>query len=113
MSDDEMPPAGMGGMGDMGDMSGSDDDGDMPVGGGPLPEGVEKEVITEADSANWKTPKAGDEVTVHYVGTLASDGSEFDSSRGRGQPFVFTMGRGQATWRPQGRVGCAPPEFIG
>merc|ERR1719291_1386208 len=58
-----------------------------------LPDGITKEVITEGSA--WKKPKAGDEVTVHYVGTLQSDGSEFDSSRGRGQPFVFTLGKGQ------------------
>jgi len=32
---------------------------------------------------------------VHYVGTLESDGSEFDSSRGRGDPFTFTLGQSQ------------------
>lgn len=93
MSDDEMPPVGDMGMDD--DMSDEDmphDDMEMPQ---ELPEGIEKEILTEAPSDSWRKPKRGEEVTVHYVGTLQSDGSEFDSSRGRGKPFEFTLGRGQ------------------
>ena len=32
---------------------------------------------------------------MHYVGTLASNGSQFDSSRAKGRPFRFTIGIGQ------------------
>lgn len=51
-------------------------------------------IIEDTKIGDGAEAKAGMLVAVHYVGTL-TDGKKFDSSRDRGQPFVFQLGAGQ------------------
>lgn len=39
--------------------------------------------------------KLSDLLSLHYTGKLHASGDEFDSSIPRGEPFVFTLGKGQ------------------
>lgn len=41
-----------------------------------------------------ESPRPGQNVTVHYTGTL-ENGTKFDSSVDRGQPFTFPIGKGR------------------
>lgn len=49
-------------------------------------------VITQEGQGS--NPIAGNDVSVHYNGTLL-DGTKFDSSYDRGQPFSFSLGKGR------------------
>ena len=53
--------------------------------------GVDIEIIKEG---RLPTPKPGQKVTVHYTLTL-QNGKKIDSSRDRGVPFEFTVGKGE------------------
>lgn len=50
-------------------------------------------MLREGDQATY--PKKGDKLTMHYKGTLASNGTQFDSSYDRGLPFKFKIGKGE------------------
>lgn len=56
--------------------------------------GLQYEVVQEGTGAS---PKATDQVTVHYTGTLL-DGTKFDSSVDRGQPATFPVGQVIPGW---------------
>lgn len=62
-----------------------------------LPLALGAEVTTDYTVTNECSRKTqrGDSISVHYRGTLASDGSEFDASYNRGTPLDFTVGKGQ------------------
>jgi FKBP-type peptidyl-prolyl cis-trans isomerase FkpA len=55
---------------------------------------VEGLQIEELQEGAGETAKNGDLVAVHYTGWL-TDGSKFDSSLDRGQPFQFQVGAGR------------------
>jgi peptidylprolyl isomerase len=59
---------------------------------GPAPT---KLVIKDLITGTGPEAKAGQSVTVNYVGVLFKGGKEFDASWKRSEPFTFTLGRGQ------------------
>ncbi len=80
-----------------------------------LPDGLK---YVDVKAGKGAMPRAGQTAIVHYTGTLLN-GKKFDSSRDRGQPFMFPLGahrvipcwdEGVATMRVGGRrkLTCPP-----
>ncbi|XP_075230360.1 peptidyl-prolyl cis-trans isomerase Fkb14 [Lycorma delicatula] len=68
--------------------------GDQPTASpSATPGGLKTEVLYVPEVCALKS-KAGDMLTMHYTGTL-EDGTKFDSSHDRDQPFTFQLGVGQ------------------
>ena len=66
---------------------GGGDSSTAPTAGGTL-------VVEDLVVGTGATAAVGDTVTVNYVGTL-TNGTKFDSSYDRGQPYVFQVGAGR------------------
>ncbi len=52
---------------------------------------TELKIETLVEGTGDREVKSGDEINVHYTGTL-TNGIKFDSSLDRGEPFTFTIG---------------------
>jgi peptidylprolyl isomerase len=62
----------------------------IPAGGTPT-----KLTIKDIVPGTGPVAKQGNTVSVQYVGSSWSNGSEFDASWDKGQPFSFPLGQGQ------------------
>ncbi|ATC64365.1 peptidylprolyl isomerase [Nibricoccus aquaticus] len=77
--------------------------------------------IESLKTGTGASPKKGDSVTVHYTGWL-TDGSKFDSSVDRDEPFTFVLGakqviggwdQGVATMKIGDKVKLTIPPHLG
>lgn len=70
-----------------------------------LPSGIQYRVIEEGSG---RSPTQNSEVSIHYRGSIASSGLEFDSSFARGQPVTFKVNEVLRGWQeilPRMKVG--------
>jgi peptidylprolyl isomerase len=74
----------------------------VPPKGDPPTDLVTEDVV----KGKGRKAKAGDQLTMQYVGVSWSNGQQFDASWDRGQPFAFQLGAGMVIpgW-DQGLVG--------
>jgi FKBP-type peptidyl-prolyl cis-trans isomerase len=59
---------------------------------GPAPATLETKELIKGSGAE---AKAGDKITVNYVGVLYKGGKEFNASWETKEPFSFTLGKGE------------------
>jgi len=52
-------------------------------------------VVKSVENPTGAIASKGDTIEVHYIGTLLSNGEQFDSSVERGRPFTFALGQGE------------------
>jgi peptidylprolyl isomerase len=71
-------------------MTGSKPEVAVPTGQPPAELEIVDLTVGQGDEA-----RAGQTVSVHYVGVAFSNGREFDSSWNRREPFAFRLGAGQ------------------
>ena len=78
-------------------------------------------LIEKIKTGTGNKPKKGNQVTVHYTGWL-TDGTKFDSSVDRDEPFVFALGlqqviagwdQGVATMQIGDKVKLTIPPHLG
>lgn len=65
---------------------------DVKVPEGAPPKSLE---VKDLEVGTGAAAKAGDVVSVNYVGVNYKTGKEFDASWSRGEPFIFTLGAGE------------------
>ena len=72
----------------------------------PSGKAPKKLVVKDLIPGTGQAAKAGDPITVNYIGVDYANGKPFDNSYDRGQPFPFQLGGGQVIpgW-DQGLVG--------